>query len=167
MVLGTNDTKRLCVTVDSGSEAKMSSKGGLIGIVVVVLAVFLCGVVIRRHAQPSDAAQAESAEKARNAELQNKIASPELEVTTPKETADYYFQNGVDMQAAGKLQDARSEFEAVVDLFPTSNLVGSARQRLKAVNEAIAKAEANNRAAEQERGASRINRPSVARHLSR
>jgi tetratricopeptide (TPR) repeat protein len=118
------------------------NKGGLIGI-VVVLAVVLSGVIIRQHSQLSAATQTESAEKARNAELQKKVESLEQEVATLKETADYYFQNGVNLQAAGNFQEAKTAFEAVVAKFPTSSLVDSARQRLTAVNEAIAKAEAD------------------------
>jgi hypothetical protein len=120
----------------------MNSKGGFIGI-AVVLAVVLSGVIIWQHNQLSAAIQAEVADKAHNAELQNKVESLEQEVSTLKETADYYLQQGVDQQSAGNLQEAKTAFEAVIAKFPTSSLVGSARQRLIAVNEAIAKEEAD------------------------
>jgi len=66
------------------------------------------------------------------------------------ETADYYFQRGIALQSTGDLTVAKTWFEAVVAKFPTSNLVASAQERLAAVNEAIAKAEAE-RAAEVQR----------------
>ena len=59
-------------------EAKINSKGGLIGI--VALAVFLPGLAIRQHGRLSAAAQTESAEKAPNAELQNKVQSAEARI---------------------------------------------------------------------------------------
>jgi hypothetical protein len=115
------------------------NKSGLIGMLAVV--VLLSGFAIWQHLQLSAAAQAESAEKARSTELQKKVESLEQEVTTLKETADYYFQQGVDQQSAGNLQEAKTAFEAVVAKFPMSSLVGTTRQRLAAVNEAIEKAE--------------------------
>jgi hypothetical protein len=63
------------------------------------------------------------------------------------ETADYYYQEGVKLQSSGDPPSAKTWFEAVVAKFPKSNLVASAQERLAAVNEAIAKAEAD-RAAE-------------------
>jgi len=88
------------------------NKSGLIGMLAVV--VLLSGFAIWQHLQLSAAAQAESAEKARSTELQKKVESLEQEVTTLKETADYYFQQGVDQQSAGNLQEAKMAFEAVV-----------------------------------------------------
>lgn len=81
-------------------------------------------------------------EKARNAELQQKVESLEQEVTALKETPDNYFQRGVDMEYAGNLQEAKMDFEAVITKFPKSNLVGSARERLIFVNAEIAHKEA-------------------------
>lgn len=111
--------------------------------VAAVLIVLLGSVAVRKDGQLSGAVNLLSAEKARSTELQNKVESLEQEVTALKETADYYFQKGVDQQSAGNFQDAKTAFEAVVAKFPTSNLVGSAHQRLTAVNEAIAKADAD------------------------
>jgi hypothetical protein len=108
---------------------------------MLAVVVLLSGFAIWQHLQLSAAAQAESAEKARSTELQKKVESLEQEVTTLKETADYYFQQGVDQQSAGNLQEAKTAFEAVVAKFPMSSLVGTTRQRLAAVNEAIEKAE--------------------------
>ena len=55
------------------------------------------------------------------------------------------------MQPSGNLPDAKAAFEAVVAKFPTSNLVASAQKRLAAVNEAIAKAEAERLAEDKQR----------------
>ena len=81
-------------------------------------------------------------ERARNAELQKKVDSLEQDVKALKETADSYFQRGVDLQYAGNLQDAKAAFEAVIAKFPSSNLVGKAQERLIFVNSAIAHKEA-------------------------
>ena len=66
------------------------------------------------------------------------------------ETADYYYQHGIDLQSSGNLTDAQAAFEAVVAKFPMSNLVRSAQEHLTAVNAAIEKAEVD-RYAEMER----------------
>ncbi len=116
----------------------------------VVVIVVLGGVAVRQNSKLTDAAQSLSSETARNAELQGKVSSLEQEVAKLKETADYYYQQGVDLQSSGNLADAKGAFEAVVAKFPTSNLVGSAQQRLVAVNEAITKVDAD-RAAEAQR----------------
>jgi len=124
--------------------------GRLIIIVAVILILVLSGVIILQHSRLSSAAQKDAAAKTHTAELQSKIQSLEQEVAKLKETADYYYKQGVDLQSAGNLPDAKKTFEVVIAKFPTSNLVGSARQRLTAVNEAIVKAEAE-RAAEMQR----------------
>ena len=115
----------------------------LIITVAVVMILVLGGVAVRQNSKLTDATESLSSEKARNAELQGKVNSLEQEVAKLKETADYYYQQGVDLQSSGNLADAKAAFEVVVAKFPTSNLVGSAQQRLGAVNEAIAKAEAD------------------------
>jgi predicted negative regulator of RcsB-dependent stress response len=157
--LGTSDRDQIGINNhlhrNKHREEKMN-KGRLIGI-AVVLAVVLSGVIIWQGAKVSSSEQAESAEKARNTELQKKVDSDEGQITQLqadnqklRETADYYFQEGVDQQSAGNLQDAKTTFEAVVAKFPTSVLVGRAQQRLAAVNGAIAKEESD-RAAEMQR----------------
>ena len=79
-----------------------------------------------------------TSEKARNTELQKKIESLEQEVSALKNTDDNYFQRGVDLQYAGKFQEAKEAFEIVITKFPASNLAGMARERLIYVNDAIA-----------------------------
>jgi hypothetical protein len=79
-----------------------------------------------------------TSEKARNAELQKKVESLQQEVTALKNTDDNYFQRGVDLQYAGKFQEAKEAFEIVVKKFPASGLAGMARERLIYVNDAIA-----------------------------
>ncbi|MGD0227015.1 MAG: hypothetical protein ABSF71_32210 [Terriglobia bacterium] len=125
---------------DTGGEAYFI----IIGVAVVLIA-FFGHVALLKDSQLSSTTALLSAEKARNIELQKKVDSLEQEVTALKETADYYFQKGVDQQSAGNLYEARTAFETVVTKFPTSNLVGSAQQRLTAVNAAFAKAEAGSR----------------------
>jgi hypothetical protein len=139
----------------------MNSKGGLIG--AVILVILLSGVVIWQYGQLSGEEEVASAEKTRNAELQKKVESDEGQITQLqaenqklKETADYYYQQGVDLQSSGNMTDAKAAFEAVVAKFPTSNLVGHAQQRLATVNEAIAKTEADRAAQEKEAEATRL-----------
>jgi len=127
----------------------MGGKNAIIGI-LAVLTVLLGGVAIWENIQLSAVAQAASAEKAQSVELQKKVESLEQEIATLKETADYYFKSGIDHQSAGNLQEAKTAFEAVVAKFPTSSLVGSAQQRLAAVDEAITN-EAAAMAAEQKK----------------
>ena len=79
-----------------------------------------------------------TSEKARNTELQKKVESLEQEVSALKNTDDNYFQRGVDLQYAGKFQEAKEAFEIVITKFPASNLAGMARERLIYVNDAIA-----------------------------
>jgi len=102
----------------------------VIGMAVVLIAL-LGGFAAFQDSQLTD-------ERARNAELQNKVESLEQEVTALKETADRYFQRGVDLQYAGNFQEAKAAFEAVITKFPASNLVGKAQERLIFVNAAIA-----------------------------
>jgi tetratricopeptide (TPR) repeat protein len=105
----------------------------IIGMAVVVIALLDTFAVL----QDSEL----TTEKARNGELQKKVESLEQEVTALKNTDDSYFQRGVDMQYAGKFQEAKEAFEAVVSRFPTSNLAGKARERLIYLNDAMANAD--------------------------
>lgn len=125
---------------DTGGEAYLF----IIGVAVVLIALF-GHVALLKDSQLSSTTALLSAEKARNNELQKKVVSLEQAVTALKQTADYYFQRGVDQQSAGNLYEARMAFETVVTKFPSSKLVGSAQQRLTAVNAAFAKAEAGSR----------------------
>lgn len=111
--------------------------------VAVVLIACLGGVAVRLNSRLAG-------ERARSAELQGKVDSLEQEVAKLKQTSEYYYQHGIDLQSSGNLTDAQAAFEAVVAKFPASNLVASAQERLTAVNAAIAKAEAD-RAAETQR----------------
>lgn len=125
---------------------KHSAAGGeayfiIIGVAMVLIALF-GHVALQRDSQLARTAAILAAEKAHSLELQQKVESLEQQVTTLKETADYYFQRGVDQQAAGDLYDAKAAFETVIAKFPNSHLVGAAQERLAAVNAAFAKAEA-------------------------
>ena len=101
----------------------------IIGMAVVVIALLGTFAVLQDSQLIS--------EKARNAELQKQVESLEQEVTTLKNTDDNYFQRGVDLQYAGKFQEAKEAFEIVITKFPTSNLAAMARERLIYVNDAI------------------------------
>ena len=81
-------------------------------------------------------------ERARNAELQTKVESLEKDANALKQTPDYYFQRGVDMQYAGHLEEAKEAFETVVSQFPKSKLAANARQRLIFVNSSMAQNDA-------------------------
>ena len=102
----------------------------IIGMAVVVIAL-LGGFAVLQDSELTS-------EKARNAELQKKVESLQQEVTALKNTDDSYFQKGVDLQYAGKYQEAKEAFEIVVTKFPTSTLAEKARERLLYVNGAIA-----------------------------
>jgi len=56
------------------------------------------------------------------------------------EQAQHYYQQGVDLQTAGKMPEAKAAFESVLQL-PTSTSVNAAKQRLEDVNNSIAKAQ--------------------------
>jgi tetratricopeptide (TPR) repeat protein len=102
----------------------------IIGMAVVVIALLGTFAVL----QDSEL----TTEKARNGELQKKVESLEQQVTALKDTDDNYFQRGVDLQYAGKFQEAKEAFEIVITKFPASKLAGMARERLIYVNDAIA-----------------------------
>ena len=102
----------------------------IIGIAVVAIAL-LCTLTVLQDSQLTS-------EKTRNAELQKKVESLEKEAAALKDTDDSYFQRGVDLQYAGKFQEAKEAFEIVITKFPASKLAGMARERLIYVNDAIA-----------------------------
>jgi hypothetical protein len=102
----------------------------IIGIAVVAIVLLGTSAVLQDSQLTS--------ETARNAELQKKVESLQQELTALKNTDDSYFQRGVDMQYAGKFQEAKEAFEIVIAKFPASKLAGMARERLIYVNDAIA-----------------------------
>ena len=102
----------------------------IIGIAVVAIVLLGTSAVLQDSQLTS--------ETARNAELQKKVESLEQEVSALKNTDDNYFQRGVDLQYAGKFQEAKEAFEIVITKFPTSDLAAKARERLIYVNDAIA-----------------------------
>ncbi|MGO8816127.1 MAG: hypothetical protein ACLQVG_15935 [Terriglobia bacterium] len=106
----------------------------IIGMAVVLIAA-LVGYAAFQDSQLTD-------ERARNTELQGKVDSLEKEVAALKETPDNYFQRGADAQLAGNLEDAKTDFEAVITKFPSSDLAAKAQERLIFVNSAIARNQA-------------------------
>jgi predicted RNA-binding Zn-ribbon protein involved in translation (DUF1610 family) len=79
--------------------------------------------------------------KADNQQLKTQIA--EL-----KETADYYYQEGVHQVSVEDYGAAGDDFKAVISRFPTSPLVVHAKQQLAKVASELAKIEAQNKADE-------------------
>jgi len=120
------------------TEKAVSGRGGktmrihyiIIGMALVVIALLGTFMVIQDGQLTS--------EKARSADLQKKVESLEQEVSALKNTEDNYFQRGVDLQYAGKFQEAKEAFEIVITKFPTSDLAAKARERLIYVNDTIA-----------------------------
>jgi len=88
--------------------------------------------------------------RSENEALKNKIASLEQEISKLKETADYHYQEGVSFLSANKYEDAKVEFETVIEKYPLSPLVTSAKQQLVKVKDVLAKIEAQ-RIAEEKR----------------
>lgn len=74
------------------------------------------------------------AEKTHVAQLETTIKSLQTEVAQLKETADYNYKRGVELQAAGNLTEAKAAFETVISKFPTSNLVAGAKQQIAKIN---------------------------------
>lgn len=68
-----------------------------------------------------------------------------------KETADYHYQQGVDFFAASKYEEAKTEFETVIEKYPLSPLVTYAKQQLVKVESELTKMEAEKLAEEKRR----------------
>ncbi|MBA7513275.1 Outer membrane protein assembly factor BamD [subsurface metagenome] len=80
--------------------------------------------------------------RAENQALKSEVASLKQEIAKLKETPDYHYQQGVDFLSSQKYEEAKSEFETVIDKYPTSPLVTSAKQQLIVVKKGLAKIEA-------------------------
>jgi tetratricopeptide (TPR) repeat protein len=89
--------------------------------------------------------------KDENEALKSKIASLEQEISKLKETAEFHYQQGVDLQKESKYEEAKAAFEAVIEKYPASSLVSSAKQRLETVNREIKRLEAEKVAEEKRR----------------
>jgi len=89
--------------------------------------------------------------KSENEALKGKIASLEQEILKLKETAEFHYQQGIDLLKDSKYEEAKAAFEAVIEKYPASSLVSSAKQRLETVNREIKKLEAEKLAEEKRR----------------
>jgi tetratricopeptide (TPR) repeat protein len=69
--------------------------------------------------------------KAQVNDLKGQVAALEEENAKLKETADYHYQQGVDFQNAGDWNNAKIEFETVINKYPESELVSKAKSKLK------------------------------------
>ncbi|HUT99218.1 MAG TPA: tetratricopeptide repeat protein [bacterium] len=69
--------------------------------------------------------------KAQVNDLKGQVAALEEENAKLKETADYHYQQGVDFQNAGDWNNAKIEFETVINKYPESELVLKAKSKLK------------------------------------
>lgn len=88
--------------------------------------------------------------RAENEALRREVASLKQEITKFKETPDYHYRQGVDFLSSQKYEEAKTEFETVIEKYPTSSLVASAKQQLGKVKRELAKIEAR-RIAEEKR----------------
>jgi len=86
--------------------------------------------------------------KNENEALKSKIASLEQQISKLKETAEFHYQQGVDLLKESKYEEAKAELEGVIEKYPASPLVGSAKQQLEKVNREIKKLEAEKLAEE-------------------
>jgi hypothetical protein len=106
--------------------------------VALVLFSLVVAIAIQQYIRLTD-------ERALNAKLERKIESLESDITKLRQTADYFFRRGVDLESAENLQEAKTAFETVLAKFPASKLVGPSQQRLAVVNAAIVQAETEER----------------------
>lgn len=73
------------------------------------------------------------------------------EITKLKETPDYHYRQGIDFLSSQKYEEAKTEFETVIEKYPTSSLIASAKQQLGKVKRELAKIEARTIAEEKRR----------------
>jgi len=88
--------------------------------------------------------------RSENEALKNKVASLEQEISKLKETADYHYQKGVSFLSANNYEGAKVEFETVLEKYPLSPLVTSAKQQVLKIKDVLAKIETQ-RIAEEKR----------------
>ena len=80
--------------------------------------------------------------RSENEELKQTVATLEKEISKLKETAEFHYQQGIDLLKDSKSEKAKAELEAVIEKYPDSSLVGSASQQLETVNREIKRLEA-------------------------
>jgi hypothetical protein len=70
------------------------------------------------------------------------------EVAELKETAEYYYQQGVYQVSLEKYDEAKDDFGTVISMFPTSPLVVHAKEQMNNIAKVIAKRETEQKIAE-------------------
>ncbi|OGF45105.1 MAG: hypothetical protein A2536_06370 [Candidatus Firestonebacteria bacterium RIFOXYD2_FULL_39_29] len=83
--------------------------------------------------------------------LKSENASLKNEIKCLKETADYHYKEGVLLLKDKSYYNAKTEFEAVIEKYPTSSLVASSRERLTEINRELVRVEAERIAGEKRR----------------
>lgn len=89
--------------------------------------------------------------KAENYSLKEKNNALEQQVAKLKETADYHYQQGMDLLSKKRYQEAKDEFTAVIGKYPTSPMVALARTQLGIAVKELKKEEAGRIAEEKRR----------------
>ncbi len=87
--------------------------------------------------------------KKENEELKAKIASLVQEIAKLKETAEFHYQQGIDFLKDNKFQEAKTEFDTVVEKYPDSLFVSPAKENLKKMSREIRRVEAEKLVAEE------------------
>jgi tetratricopeptide (TPR) repeat protein len=85
--------------------------------------------------------------KKENEALRVKIASLEQEIVKLKETAEFHYQKGADLLKENKYEEAKAEFDTVIEKYPDSPFVSSTKENLKKVGREIRRVEAEKLAA--------------------
>jgi hypothetical protein len=89
--------------------------------------------------------------RSENEELKQRVATLEKEISKLKETAEFHYQQGIDLLKDSNYEEAKVELEAVIEKYPVSSLVSSAKQQLETVNREIKRLEAEKIAEEKRR----------------
>ena len=91
-----------------------------------------------------------------NQQLKSEMASLKQEIEQLKETADYHYRQGMDLISSKNFEEAKVEFETIIEKYPNSSLTVSAKQQLTKINGAIAKIEVQRRIEEKRLEAEKI-----------
>ena len=110
--------------------------------------VCILGVVLMMYSLIGCGQQEIERLRAENESLKKKSISLEQEISKLKETADYHYKKGVESFSAKKFEEAKSEFQTVIEKYPTSSLISSAKLKLEAVKKKLAEIEAKKKAEE-------------------
>ena len=118
--------------------------GLLLGVSVIIGGI----AYSRNNAQIAELRDKVQELAAGKASLEKDKSSLEQENAALRETPDFYYKHGVELQSSGDLPGARDAFDAVVSKFQTSPLVAHARLQVGSLDNLIARAEADAEAEE-------------------